>query len=213
MFSEASLSAAVRPAPPAPSSRTFAPLNSNPRSSRRARVIASASVLNPCDRVSSWNLRKLPQRSPGTALIPALEADGIDRAPALGGFVQDIHHIHGQQLVRDGEVEADEVHRLCALDGRAEIIRVHLERQVAPVKSERSDAGILHRGRRGMFDGMAVHRANARAGINWLCERPGHALVIGKRGPSSKSKMRDRLSPCESLHRIQPICLSPEPRG
>src|ERR1039457_7088844 len=50
--SEASFSAAVRPAPPAPSSSIFAPLNSNPKSSRNARVIASASVLKPCERVS-----------------------------------------------------------------------------------------------------------------------------------------------------------------
>ena len=47
-----SLSAAVRPAPPAPSNRTFAPFKSRRSSSRNARVIASASVLNPCERTS-----------------------------------------------------------------------------------------------------------------------------------------------------------------
>ena len=50
--SEASLSAAVRPAPPAPSSSTLAPRGSKPRSSRSERVMASASVLKPWERSS-----------------------------------------------------------------------------------------------------------------------------------------------------------------
>jgi len=156
--------------PPAPSSSSFAPRGSNPKSSRSARVIASASVLTRANGCHAGP-PQTPQRPPGATLIPALETDGVHRAPAFGRFVEHIHYIGCHQLVRDGEIEPDEIHGLRALDGRPEVAGP-LRRPGSASPVERGKAGILHGGRRRVPDGMAVHGAKARAGVNRLCECP-----------------------------------------
>ena len=53
-----------------------------------------------------------------------------------------------------------------------------------------------------MFDGMAEHRAVARAGVNRLAERFGHARVVRETTRSSKFKLARRfvgpLAACNS---------------
>ena len=132
---------------------------------------------------------KFAQSPPRAVLVAALEADGVDRAPSPGRGVQRIHQVPRHLLMRDGEVEPGEAHRLRALDGRAEVFRADFAGEVAPVKPERGQAGILHRRRSGVPDGIAIHGAKARAGVYGLPKLPGHAVVIGKRRQSSKAKV------------------------
>ena len=101
-------------------------------------------------------------------LVAAFENNGVYRAPAFGRFVKHVHHAYREELVRNGEIEPHKVHCLGAPEGRVEVLGIYVEGQVAPVQPKRGEAGILHRGRGRMLDGMAVHRAIARAGINRL---------------------------------------------
>ena len=75
-----------------------------------------------------------------------------------------IHHVHRQQFVRHGEIEARKPHRLRAGNGGAEIVRVHLAGHIAPVQAQRGERGVVHGRRGGMSDGRAKHRAQARRG-------------------------------------------------
>jgi hypothetical protein len=40
---------------------------------------------------------------------------------------------------------------------------------------------------------VAVHRAVAGSGVDWLCKRPGHAEVIGHYAQSSKLDFRHNV--------------------
>ncbi len=95
-----------------------------------------------------------------------LKFDRVDRAPNFCGNVQFIHHFHREQFVRHGQIESGEVHRLRAFDGGAEIFWIHFKRKITPVQSERGERGVVHRGRRGMRDGRAIDRAQARGGVD-----------------------------------------------
>ena len=55
---------------------------------------------------------------------------------------------------------------LAPVDGRAQMVRVNFEGQIAPIELQCGDAGILHGGRGGMPDGMPEDGAKARAGID-----------------------------------------------
>ena len=53
----------------------------------------------------------------------------------------------------NGEIQAGEVHRLRALDGGAEILRVHLIGEIAPVEAQGGKGRIVHGRRGGVPDG------------------------------------------------------------
>ena len=79
--------------------------------------------------------------------------------------------------MRDGEVHSNEVHQPGAGERGAQVLRLNIKGQVAPVQTKRGDAGVLHRRRRGMFDWMAENGAIAGAGVDWVGEGRGHARV------------------------------------
>ncbi len=81
--------------------------------------------------------------------------------------------------MRHGEIEADKSHGFRSGDGVAQLIRQDIEREVAPVQSEGLDAGILHRGGRGVINRMAKNGAVARRGADRCGKRLGHGAVIG----------------------------------
>src|SRR5207245_2373697 len=76
------------------------------------------------------------QWPPLTLLIQAFKANSIHCSTKPSVFISQVHETHGRQLVRHGEVDTDESHRLCALNSRPQVIRVDLKRQIAPVQSQ-----------------------------------------------------------------------------
>src|SRR6267154_5737458 len=105
-------------------------------------------------------------------LVPAFESNGVHRTPDPPRFIQHIHHVQSQQLVRHREIHPKKPHRLCPLKRRAQEIRLNLESDITPVQSQSSDARVLHRGRGRMFDWTAEDRAITRTGIEWFWKRP-----------------------------------------
>ena len=83
---------------------------------------------------------------------------------ALGRVIDDIDHIHREELVGHGEIEADELQGLGAVDGGPQMIRMNFKREIAPVQTQRGESGVLHRWRGGMLDGMPIDRAITRGG-------------------------------------------------
>ena len=80
-FSDASFKAAVRPAPPAPSSKTFAPRSSSPKSSRNERAMASASVLKTWD--FAGRVLKMVQRLPFRLCVSRLRSGSCSPRPTF----------------------------------------------------------------------------------------------------------------------------------
>ncbi|GDY21355.1 hypothetical protein LBMAG56_27020 [Verrucomicrobiota bacterium] len=69
---------------------------------------------------------------------------------------------------------------------------MHLARDVTPVQAERGEAGVLHGGRGGMMDRMAVHRAQLGGGGNFTRVRLRHAAEDRRHGTKFKGKMAVR---------------------
>ena len=132
--------------------------------------------------------RQIRERLPRAGAVLRLEAHGVHRAPVARGRVEFIHQIDGEQLVRDGEIEADEFHRLRARERGGELRGQHVEREVTPVQAERGQCGIVHRGRGGMLHRMPINRAKARAGAEF--SRCGHAA------DSRSSRFKVQSSKC-----------------
>src|SRR6185436_10520426 len=119
----------------------------------------------------AWNgVGELAERLPSAVFIFGFEADSIDGAPLLGRVVELIHHLDGQEFVRNGEVKPDEPAGGRAGDEGAKVIGMHLEGEIAPVQSERSQRGIVHGWRRRMPDRMAVNRAKAGRSVDRCLE-------------------------------------------
>jgi len=111
-------------------------------------------------------VREFGERTPLSARVFGFEADGVDGAPTPGGVVEGVDEVEGQEFVRDGEVESEEAHGFRAVDGGAEVVGGDIESEVTPIEFEGRQGGVMHGGRGGMFDGMSVHGAVARGGVN-----------------------------------------------
>ena len=121
---------------------------------------------------------KTAERLPFSAGVARFKADGVDGAPGFRRCVEVIHEFQREPFVRHGEIEADEPHRLCPVDGRAESVRADVQGEIPPVQAERGDAGVLHGRRGGMLDGMAKHRAVAGGGVDFDWSGCRHARSI-----------------------------------
>ena len=67
---------------------------------------------------------------------------------------------------------------------------MHFKREVTPVQTERGERGVVHRGRRGVPDGKAIDRAQARRGVDDGLGRVGHAGFICGRSVGLKRKVQ-----------------------
>ena len=80
--------------------------------------------------------------------------------------------------MRHGQIQAGELHRPGPGDGGAQIVGMHFKREITPVQAEPGERGVVHRRRRGVPDGKAIDRAQARRGVDDGLNRFGHGGFI-----------------------------------
>ena len=84
------------------------------------------------------------QGVPLSSIILSFKANRVHRSPVLRRFVDEIDHRNGQQFVRNGEIEADKLHRFCAGDSSGQIVRVNIKSEITPIQAKGCQSCVLH---------------------------------------------------------------------
>ena len=153
----------------------------------------------------AWPLAAGAQERPrlvGAVMGIADDAEGQRRIAEFQKGLQDLGWVEGRNIRFDyrwgsgnpDRIRADALRARRPAERGRKVFRRHVKRQVAPVQSQRGDAGILHRGRCRMPHGMAVNSAELRGRVDGPCELAGHARSY--RPVPQVSQARNRATTC-----------------